>query len=568
MYYRLLVIKADDKAYIPHTESTVKDILEIVDYYKKNKELLPEALFYAGRTYDDLQDSPQALQFYYKAVNESNENTDKRLLGRLYAQIATIYLYQGLYEKALPIISKSLANFQLANDTLGLIFGNRDLGRAYTTLKNKRAAIYYYQYAFKLARKANISELESMVMRELGGYYMELGLYSKAYDCIQIGKKCVSREDIMPLYSILAQYYLHTNLDSASIYASRLLLGDNWDKKTAYQSLAVIAKQRNQYKLSTDYLLKYVLYADSTLEDDRLEACNKAASLYDYQLKAEENSQLHLKNQNLKNYIILLIITSLFLLILILAFRRIYIIKLRMEKMKKEKLIRLKEQQYKQSQEYINKSKEEIKKLQTTIDKLNNDKSELSILYKAQKETYEKNIEKILADKALQKQAISVLKKSDICKKFNTAFYVQQSDWNLLLLEIKKISPDFFDKIQALCLSDLEFKMSVLIKLGVPPSQISLDINRSRQWVTNTRKKLAQNFVMMKIPSLSIGITLLEICNRLLNTSFLFILDIGNILDLNLHSSCYTKKCSLFSHTKLCYLCPLGQQQYMTVNSS
>ena len=41
MYFRLLKIKAADKAYIEHTSD--KDILELVEYYENNgdKKLLP-----------------------------------------------------------------------------------------------------------------------------------------------------------------------------------------------------------------------------------------------------------------------------------------------------------------------------------------------------------------------------------------------------------------------------------------------------------------------------------------------------------------------------------------------
>ena len=53
MYYRLLCIKAQDKAYIKHTSDSA--ILPIVEYYETegDKNLLSEAYYYAGSVYRD-----------------------------------------------------------------------------------------------------------------------------------------------------------------------------------------------------------------------------------------------------------------------------------------------------------------------------------------------------------------------------------------------------------------------------------------------------------------------------------------------------------------------------------
>jgi hypothetical protein len=58
MYYRLLCIKADDKAYIPHTSDSL--ILALIDYYDVpgRRTHLTEVYYYAGRVYRDLQDAP------------------------------------------------------------------------------------------------------------------------------------------------------------------------------------------------------------------------------------------------------------------------------------------------------------------------------------------------------------------------------------------------------------------------------------------------------------------------------------------------------------------------------
>lgn len=80
VYYRLLCIKANDKAYIEHTSDSL--ILPVLHYYikKDDERHLPEAYYYAGRVYRDLGDAPQALEYFEKAVETLPENGGYRHL--------------------------------------------------------------------------------------------------------------------------------------------------------------------------------------------------------------------------------------------------------------------------------------------------------------------------------------------------------------------------------------------------------------------------------------------------------------------------------------------------------
>ena len=94
-YYLLLRIKAADKAYITHTSDTA--ILRLVDYYENDgdKTLLPITYYYAGRVYRDLQDAPQALDFFRKAEDAIKDcgSEDTKFLAYIYGQIGYCLLY-------------------------------------------------------------------------------------------------------------------------------------------------------------------------------------------------------------------------------------------------------------------------------------------------------------------------------------------------------------------------------------------------------------------------------------------------------------------------------------------
>ena len=118
MYYRLLQIKANDKAYIPHTSDSI--ILPIVEYYEKKRGEghLMEAYYYAGRVYRDLQDAPHALDYFQRAAQISSGSTDYRLISKIYAQIATLFDYQDIYDESL----KMFKNYKSTEDDLLKIY--------------------------------------------------------------------------------------------------------------------------------------------------------------------------------------------------------------------------------------------------------------------------------------------------------------------------------------------------------------------------------------------------------------------------------------------------------------
>lgn len=97
MYYRLLCIKANDKAYILHTSDSL--ILPVLHYYigKDDERHLPEAYYYAGRVYRDLGDAPQALDYFQKAAEALPENGGYRLKSKIYSQMGTIRRMHSLY---------------------------------------------------------------------------------------------------------------------------------------------------------------------------------------------------------------------------------------------------------------------------------------------------------------------------------------------------------------------------------------------------------------------------------------------------------------------------------------
>ena len=150
MYYRLLCIKANDKAYIEHTSDSL--ILPVLHYYleKDDERHLPEAYYYAGRVYRDLGDAPQALEYFEKALEALPEEGKYPLKGKIYSQMGMLFLYQGLYNEALDVFKKRhICNVEL-KDSVGMVYTLRDMADAYRNINKEDSSIYYYREAYNM----------------------------------------------------------------------------------------------------------------------------------------------------------------------------------------------------------------------------------------------------------------------------------------------------------------------------------------------------------------------------------------------------------------------------------
>ena len=111
-YHQLLTIKAQDKAFIPHTSDSL--VLTLLRYYQEEGDprLLPEACYYAGRVTRDLGDAPQALDYFHQALDalqtsdyqsrmQGQEERTLKLQGKIHAQMGYLFRRQHLYDEAI-----------------------------------------------------------------------------------------------------------------------------------------------------------------------------------------------------------------------------------------------------------------------------------------------------------------------------------------------------------------------------------------------------------------------------------------------------------------------------------
>ena len=329
MHYKLLKLKAQDKAYIPHGD--LNNVEGLVRYYetKGDNYFLALSYYLAGTTYDEHHDSPVALDYYHKALDVLNKEDNLRLRSLVNAQIGYILYFQDNYEQAKKHFIESYRIDSLRHDIKGIIYDLRDVGLMNLNLARIDDALTCYKEALRLAQQYRKAELQMTIFASLASLYLE----NKPQNVDSVGKYCLPllsdlrSESQSGIYSIAAQYYkLIGKNDSVHYYLNLIdhygtVYAKRYAQKERLDMMLHDEKHLDEFK---EWRL-YLQYCDSVKEITASEAIAKSQNLYDYSLRIKENSALKEDNVHGKMVAIIAIgMVLLLFLILCLYYVRTY----------------------------------------------------------------------------------------------------------------------------------------------------------------------------------------------------------------------------------------------------
>ena len=450
-HYALLCIKADDKANIRQTSDSA--ILRLVDYYEHggDERLLPVAYYYAGRTYRALNDAPQALDYLQKAA-EAGERImpNAKLLGKIYSQMGYLLSYQSIYQEALINHKKSYQISKNNKDTLVIIYNLRDIGGAYWDLEQLDSALFYYKKAEALALKQNNMRMFAGINSQIASFYLQMNNMKEAEKALRASEIYVNPINASSDLSIHACYYsMVGKKDSAYLcYKELLSKGNVYARCEAYSWLARYYLANRNIGKAIDYLAMYDLYVDSVKRITASEDIAKAYTMYNYKVREKENYELKLEKKvsNIKLALLGLTCIVLMLIVSFLLVRKN--LKAQLRKFKKERL---------------------------------------------------KRIEAESIDENKLKENENRIKDSDIYRlvqgKLNSSSERQSSltdvEWITLGETLNSIYSGFTKKLQDLCeMSEHEYHVCLLIKLGITPTNIAKLTHHSKEAITSVRRRL------------------------------------------------------------------------------
>ena len=512
MYYQLLCIKANDRAYIPHSSDSI--ILPILNYYKQTDDLhLPETYYYAGRIYRDLGDAPQALDYFNNTLDALPSSSDSySLKSKVYSQIGTLFLYQDIYDEALKMFKEAFHYDLLLEDSVGMSYDLRDMATSYRCLNQIDSAIYYYGKANDLALALHRQRFVSMIQSQMAGLYIQLKKYDLAKQFLQSSLSYQHKADKSGIFSVAAKYYHQLGTkDSAVYYYTQLLdFGTIYAKQAAHWGLAELAIDNNHEQDAIPHLRAYMQCVDSIRKITDREAIRQMRSVYNYKLREKEIA--HLKSKNEQTKLIIISLLSLCAILASITFAYIQYFKLKQLQLtiRLKKIKRLKDKLYSRSVQFIEENKRKIEELEIMerkfleVDQIN---TTLKEQLNAQKELIIYTNKQIKLDLNRREQSQAVLFKSEIYLHIQRQLKINDrskrmlsdEDWKELEKLVNSTYNGFKENLYDIYnLSLFEYRVCLLIKINIQPIDIGKLTEHSKESISSTRRRLYEKVFHIK----------------------------------------------------------------------
>lgn len=494
MYY-LLLTEAQNKTYVKPTSDSLITIA--VEFFDKTEDWgrKAKAWYYRGRINQDLGDALHAQDYYLKALQDENQINDYILIGRIYSSIGMLYTYQNVYEKALPYQRKALDRFALMQDSVGISYVLRDIGRTFTALEKKDSAIAYYEQALLVCSSRN----KPLVYGELASLYIDKGEYLKSYKYIQKVLSSPSKKVLLdPTYLTLGKLFHKTNqIDSAYFYL-RLCTNSPIIKTRAGAFYYLAQLEKKHWKNYAINQIQYEELRDSINLIKQTESIRKMESLYDYH-QAESKflkAKILLDKMEIR-YLYVCLFGGVCLICVVIGVICVYF-SMKRKRMKlceqREKLFVLKKKR-EEDQIRLEHNEKMIQCLEKQLEESSmaytEKEKELMALQKLKLEAENQTLKCVKTEKQLLIEKFCM---SDIYYRFHLKeeWRPKEEDWKQLFKGIDDAYDNFTHRLMSVApkLTMTELRVSCLIKANVPPVTIAMLIVTTPTNVSMIRKRL------------------------------------------------------------------------------
>ena len=507
MRYDLMLIKSRDKAYIEHRNDSM--IAPVVEYFTDHTDpdLTPLALYYAGRVYSDLGDAPRALDYYQKAVNAIGDDTIKRygLYKICHSQIAELFMHQHLFNYALNSAIKAV---DLSSPET-LHWDYEMIACIYYEIGTIDSSLTYYKRAYDSALKNNPAGI-SRVKQQMASFFYHCGEYSKADSILSTLMTNYPADLKNQVYSTKASNtikiegyeaafpYLKWLADSGNIYGQTY---GNGELANYYSYIAEKYDAAEKYDSAAMHLRSYIKLQDSINKITQIEAVEKVKGMYDYSIREKDNKILRTENRLRRELnVALAFILAAVVFIGWILFR---------DSNRKRMVLRYKNIALKSILDDTRKStKEYQQEMQDKVDSLTKQLDVIDSVKATATELAIKKSEILLSDSILTveeraQQYIRLLEKPVISYLKNGLTKGESLNTTKALVELEKcvndIYPEFKHKLISICgVNITEYNVSLLLKSGFSPSEISKLLSKSNETISSIRRRLMKKVFNQK----------------------------------------------------------------------
>ena len=477
---------------------TVADVQPYVDYFDRhgnsNDQMLAHYLL--GRAYYEAGEAPMALECYHDAIecaDTTDADCDFAQLSRVYAQMAVVFYYQGLYREQLNYEKFSVLSAWKGRDTLAALMNYEQECFAYKNLGMRDSALFIIEDVFSKYNQYGYLTNAAFSVGLAIRFLIEKGDYQKAKKFMDIYESGSGRFDtkgnIEPkreiYYKVKGLYYLYNNiLDSAEyFFRKELRYGKDFNNQNA--GAKGLAKLYQKLRCP-DSVAKYSQYAyamnDSIYAHKTTKTVARMQAIYDYSRHQEEAYRERVKS--FQRYIVIWICIGIIIVICLVAF----LIFRELSRKRHDT-----EQKYLQSQTMIEQSRHDIDYLRLREDINKQLISEKEQIIREQ-ETIVKsllhndNISQSLADKRLKDAKIY----NYFVQLSNKGQQPTHEEWKQIECQIFLCYPgfkEFLSKHKPL-VNDKEYKTCLLIRIGLKPTNIGLMLGVTSSYITELRTRM------------------------------------------------------------------------------
>ena len=498
MRYELLRHKAMNKACITFTSDSV--MKEVVDYYDNhgsaNERML--ANYVLGCVYRDMHEAPMALEYYNKATEQADTTAadcDYGTLYRVYSQMGFLFSKQYLPYQLLDAFGKAMKYAYLAKDTLNAIINYQNRENAYSYLGNKDSVIAINLHAATMFKQIGNNYAAAIAFGCNYKYYIEKKDFinaKKAFEAYNsTGYEGNSNYEDAKAYVLCLKgtYYMFTGqLDSACyILQQSLKFCKSFSNKAATtKALAHYYAKVNQPSLAMKYALQSSEYNDSDLIEARKTQLQQVQAMYDYGRNQEiaRMAEQKAKRSTQMNYMIVFACVVLFLFLSYVYRKQLALKKKRIAASKlvyEDSLLKLKRLQEEKAQLVAEKDKklaQIITEKENAISKLVSEIHDIQNRYSL----------------SSMSDAYLVLKNSSIYKKIqcieaHPLEEMTEEDWTELADTVEELIPNFIPMLKNR-VSDRDYRICLLIRLGIPASLMARLLNLSDAAISKSRKTM------------------------------------------------------------------------------
>lgn len=518
--YDLLRVRLNDKAdNMPSSDIMIKRLME---YFMENGSIQEkqEVFFYAGSIYRDLQDTPRALECFFKSLDYAtgHQEYDPIMLQNTYSNLCYLYFLVQDYADALKMANKELESCRRtqANDVLPYMH----LGTAYLALDSAKQAEGAFDSAYaRIVQSGDFSQYQETLVYLLYDY--------SYFNITEKAKECMTRIACNPLEEpgsgscmSFAWYYeaLGKN-DSAAIYCKRVL-DDGTNVNNMYEAakhLYQIYSAAGDTQKASQYAKIYMQLSDSMDFGKRQELAATINNQYQYHLDQKKEQDLKDEKEEYRNILILVSLVAIMLICIGYIFyvlrrnrhlKQIVMLSEELQRVscddkKLRDVLKEKENELDKSKESLDKTSDELNNVKQELSRVNEELTEYNKALREKERQLTEKIEqnrtfiKLLHQSELEGKAddvINAVKQSSKGKKDMTV-----AEWKQLYHAIDEIYPSFKDRMikELGTFTEQQIQLCYLMRIGLSKQQIKNMTNLSRvtvwRWVKKYEWILSEN---------------------------------------------------------------------------